>query len=41
MGAVRADPARHGAAARELAEEHFAAERVLARLLDRIGAVAA
>ena len=41
VGAVRADLPRHGAAARELAEEHFAAERVLARLLDRIGAVAA
>jgi len=41
VGAVRADLARHGAAARELAEEHFAAQRVLTRLLDRIGAVPA
>jgi hypothetical protein len=41
VAAVRADPVRHGAAARELAEEHFAAPRVLGRLLDRVGAVAA
>jgi hypothetical protein len=37
--AVRADPARHGAAARELAREHFDSDRVLGRLLDRVGAV--
>jgi len=39
--AIRAEPARHGAAARALAEEHFASDRVLGRLLDRIGATAA
>ncbi|HEY3020351.1 MAG TPA: hypothetical protein VGJ32_09165 [Solirubrobacteraceae bacterium] len=34
---LAADPAGHGAAARALAEERFAAERVLPRLLDRLG----
>jgi hypothetical protein len=34
---VTAEPARHRRAARELAEEHFAAERVLGLLLDRLG----
>jgi hypothetical protein len=38
--AIRADPARHGAAARALAEEHFDSDRVLTRLLDRVGAAA-
>jgi hypothetical protein len=36
--AVLADHGRHARAARALAEEHFAAQRVVARLLDRIGA---
>jgi hypothetical protein len=35
---LRADYRRHSRAARFLAEEHFAAGRVLPRLLDRIGA---
>lgn len=35
--AVLADRERHARAARALAEEHFAAGRVVARLLDRIG----
>ena len=39
--AVRADPARHAAAARELAHERFDSDRVLARLLDHVGAVPA
>ena len=39
--AVRADPAGHSAAARELAREAFGSDRVLSRLLDRVGAVAA
>jgi hypothetical protein len=39
--AIRADPARHAAAARALAEEHFDSDRVLGRLLDEVGAVAA
>lgn len=30
---IEADPARHGAAARRIAEEHFAAEKVLERLI--------
>ncbi|HEY3189662.1 MAG TPA: hypothetical protein VGJ70_19390 [Solirubrobacteraceae bacterium] len=34
---VAADPRRHGAAARALAEERFAAARVLPRLFDRLG----
>ena len=38
---VSADPQRHGLAARELARDRFAAERVLGRLLDRLGAVCA
>jgi hypothetical protein len=38
LGAVERDLARHGAAARAIAEEHFAAEKVLASLLDRIDA---
>lgn len=33
IAAVRADPARHRRAAREIAEEHFASHRVLQRLL--------
>jgi hypothetical protein len=39
--AIRADPARHAAAARELARERFCSDRVLTRLLDRVGAVPA
>ena len=39
--AIRADPAGHSAAARELARERFGSDRVLSRLLDRLGAVAA
>jgi hypothetical protein len=39
--AVRADPVRHSAAARELARERFCSDRVLSRLLDRAGAVPA
>jgi hypothetical protein len=35
---VAADPERHSRAARAIAEEHFAAERVLARLLEEAGA---
>ena len=38
--AIRADPAGHAAAAREIAEEHFDSDRVLGRLLDRVGAAA-
>jgi len=38
--AIRAAPARHAAAARALAEEHFDSDRVLTRLLDRVGAAA-
>jgi hypothetical protein len=34
---ITADHDRHGRAAREIAEEHFAAERVLPRLLDELG----
>ena len=37
--AIRADPAGHAAAAREIAEEHFDSDRVLGRLLDRLAAV--
>lgn len=37
---VRARPAHHAAAARELAEAHFDSDRVLTRLLDAIGAAA-
>jgi len=36
---VRADPARHRGAAREIAEEHFAAARVLSELVDVVGGV--
>lgn len=36
--AIRSDPARHAAAARELAEEHFGSDLVLGRLLDTLGA---
>jgi hypothetical protein len=36
--AIRGDPIGHAAAARELAEEHFGSDRVLTRLLERIGA---
>lgn len=34
---ITGEPGRHRRAARELAEEHFAAERVLGLLLDRLG----
>ena len=37
---LQADPARHAVAARALAEEHFDSDRVLGRLLDRLGAAA-
>jgi hypothetical protein len=37
---IRARPAHHAAAARELAEAHFDSDRVLARLVDEIGASA-
>jgi hypothetical protein len=33
---IRSAPARHGAAARELAEAHFDSDRVLSRLLDQL-----
>jgi hypothetical protein len=36
---VRSDPARHALAAREIAEEHLGAERVLPHLIDELGAV--
>jgi hypothetical protein len=39
--AIRSSPARHGAAARALAEEHFASDRVLQRLVDRLGSIEA
>ena len=39
--AIRAHPARHARAARELARERFGSDRVLSRLLDRVGAVPA
>jgi glycosyltransferase involved in cell wall biosynthesis len=39
--AVRADPRRHARAAREIAEEHFDAGRVLGRLTEELGAVRA
>ena len=35
--AILAEPARHARAARGLAEEHFAAGRVITRLLERLG----
>ncbi len=38
---ARADPAGHGRAAREIAEEHLDASRVLPRLIDALGAVGA
>jgi hypothetical protein len=38
---VRSDRGRHARAAREIAEEHFGAERVLSRLVEEIGAVRA
>jgi hypothetical protein len=38
---VRGDFPRHRGAAREIAEEHFGAERVLGRLVDELGAVRA
>jgi hypothetical protein len=38
MAAVRAEPARHGRAARDTAERHFAADRVLPNLLNEIDA---
>lgn len=34
---IRSDPVGQGAVAREIAREHFAADRVLVELLDRIG----
>jgi hypothetical protein len=37
IAAVEADPQRHGAAARRVAEEHFAADRVVADLLTAAG----
>ena len=37
VAAVRADPRRHAWRARQLAEEHLAADRVVRRLLERIG----
>ncbi len=39
--AIRSDPARHGAAARALAAEHFDSDIVLGRLLDAVHAVRA
>jgi hypothetical protein len=39
--AIRSAPTRHAAAARELARERFCSDRVLSRLLDRVGAVPA
>ena len=36
--AIRSDPARHGRAARALAEEHFDSDKVLGRLVERLGA---
>jgi hypothetical protein len=38
VAAVERDPARHGRAARALAEEHLDARKVLPRLLDALGA---
>lgn len=38
---VRGDPARHARAAREIAAEHLDATRVLARLVEQLGAVRA
>jgi hypothetical protein len=40
VAAVERDPARHGRAARALAEEHLDARKVLPRLLDALGATA-
>ncbi len=37
VGEISGDYKRHSRAAREIAEEHFAAERVLPRLLDKLG----
>jgi hypothetical protein len=37
IDAVAADPARHGAAALEVAREHFAAERVLRDVAEKVG----
>ena len=37
VGEIRGDYDRHGRAARAIAEEHFAAERVLPRLLEKLG----
>jgi hypothetical protein len=36
--AIGADPARHAAAAREIAREHFDSDRVLGRLVERVTA---
>ena len=41
VAAIRSRPRVHACAARELARERFASDRVLPRLLDRVGAVAA
>jgi hypothetical protein len=40
VAAVEADPARHGKAARALAEEHLGARTILARLLEELGSSA-
>jgi hypothetical protein len=37
VGAVEADYEAHARAARDVAAEHFAAEKVLGRLLDQVG----
>jgi hypothetical protein len=37
IGAVESDYQRHSRAAREIAEEYFRAEKVLAQLLDDLG----
>jgi thiamine kinase-like enzyme len=38
VAAIEADPARHAAAARAIAEEHLDARTVLSRLIERLGA---
>ena len=38
VDAIEADYARHRQAARAMAERHFDSDRVLTRLLDRVGA---
>lgn len=37
IDAIESDPARHGAAAREIAAEHFAADRVLSDIIRELG----